>query len=107
MDLQVLAPVLGLNKVRGGHSAVLLRNARAKYCAGADQRFFHFYLPSGANGVPLNWILSDGVANRVWRSTEDEPSGNARELACMRAWFRQWTTGPAGSGGCYQCTCRD
>jgi hypothetical protein len=37
-------------------------------------------------------MLSDAVADRIWRSSEDEPSENDKELACMRALFRKWTS---------------
>ena len=105
VDLQVLAPVLGLNKVRSGHSAVVLRDARDYLCTSADQHFFHFYLPGGgATEMPLNWILSDAVADRIWRSTEDEPSGNAIELACMQALFRKWMGSSVDFSDGYLCT---
>lgn len=85
VDLQVLAPVIGLNNVRGGHSAVLLRYAANRHCTGGNQRFFHFYLPGGGSPqIPLNWVLSHDAAAHIWRSTEDEPIGNATELQKLR-----------------------
>jgi hypothetical protein len=42
---QILAPIMGLYHVRGGHSAVLLRQAHDQFC-GARLRFVHFYLPA-------------------------------------------------------------
>ena len=84
-DLQVLAPLLGLYNVRGGHSAALLRDAAAQYCPASAQRFFHFYLPGGGSTqIPLNWVLSYDAAQQIWRSTEDEPIGNSAELRVLR-----------------------
>ena len=72
--LQILAPLAGLNAVRGGHSAVLLRAARDTY----QERFFHFALP-GQDGreVPLNWVLSDATTAFIRGALgEDKMSGN-------------------------------
>jgi hypothetical protein len=111
--LQLLAPVLGLYNVRGGHAAVELRQARARYCAdstsptyqcdmphglpvrcvtpapeAARQRFFHFYLPGeGDKAVPLNWILSDSTARFIWDGAMKE-GGNPRETWIMHEAFR-------------------
>ena len=76
--LQILAPLAGLNAVRGGHSNVLLRQARQQY----GERFFHFFLPGdGGKEVPLNWVLSDATTAFIRRAiNEDKQSGNAREL---------------------------
>ena len=80
--LQLLAPVFGLYNVRGGHSAVVLRQAKADYCPNG---FFHFYLPGLKAGsgtekadVPLNWVLSDGTTARV-RAAMTEDDGNRTE----------------------------
>jgi hypothetical protein len=90
-DPQVLAPLLGVYNVRGGHSTVLLHDARTEFCADDNRRFFHFYLPgTGSPAIPMNWLLSDAAAERIWNSTTDEPIGNAQELRCMRAQFRYW-----------------
>jgi hypothetical protein len=80
--LQILAPLLGLNAVRGGHSAVLLRAARDKY----QERFFHFFLP-GQDGreVPLNWVLSDATTAFIRGAMNEEKlSGNKGELERLR-----------------------
>jgi len=45
-----LERVLGLYHVRGGHSAVLLRQAHDEYCLPRIH-FLHFYLPAD-NGNP-------------------------------------------------------
>jgi hypothetical protein len=82
-SLQLLAPVFGLYNVRGGHSAIVLRAAKADYC---DNAFFHFYLPGftanpgsvDKTDVPLNWLLSDGTTARV-RDAITEDAGNASE----------------------------
>jgi hypothetical protein len=76
--LQILAPLLGLDAARGGHSAVLLRAARATY----QERFFHFALP-GQDGreVPLNWVLSDKTTAFIRGAiAEEKLSGNNVEL---------------------------
>ena len=76
--LQILAPVLGLAAVRGGHSSLLLRQVRDQYGA----RFFHFFLP-GQDGkeVPLNWVLSDATTAFIRGAIkEDKLSGNDKEL---------------------------
>ncbi len=76
--LQILAPLVGLNAARGGHSAVLLRQARDKY----QERFFHFFLP-GQDGreVPLNWVLSDATTAFIRGAIcEQTLSGNRDEL---------------------------
>jgi hypothetical protein len=63
-----LAPLIGLYQARAGHVDALLRRARAEWCA-PQQAFFHFYLGArGAEPVPLNWVLSDEMAEHVWRS---------------------------------------
>ena len=80
--LQILAPLLGLNAVRDGHSAVLLRAARDKY----QERFFHFALP-GQDGreVPLNWVLSDATTAFIRAAMgEEKMSGNKGELERLR-----------------------
>ena len=85
---QLLAPVLGILDVRGSHSAVLLREARDRYCA-PRKAFFHFYLPGEDLGdVPLNWILSDAAAHFVWTAMDASGSGNAAESASLSDTFR-------------------
>jgi hypothetical protein len=76
--LQILAPLAGLNAVRGGHSAVLLRAARDTY----RERFFHFALPGQAGReVPLNWVLSDATTAFIRGAIcEQTLSGNRDEL---------------------------
>jgi hypothetical protein len=76
--LEPLTPFLGLVRVLGAHSAVLLREARQKYCPGS---FFHFYLPAqGDQQVPLNWILSEATAQFIWGAMDTPAtSGNAVE----------------------------
>ena len=80
--LQILAPLVGLNAARGGHSAVLLRQARDTY----QERFFHFVLP-GQDGreVPLNWVLSDATTAFIRGAmAEEKMSGNKGELERLR-----------------------
>ena len=76
--MQLLAPLAGLNAVRGGHSNVLLRQARDQY----GERFFHFFLPGdGGKEVPLNWVLSDGTTAFIRGAIkESKLSGNDKEL---------------------------
>ena len=72
----VLAPFIGLYSARGGHVDALLRRARAEWC-GTPQSFFHFYLGAlGRDPVPLNWVLSDEMANHVWLSAGLGDAGN-------------------------------
>jgi len=94
---QVLAPLAGLYHVRGGHSAVLLRQARDQLCGerggdGGRPRFVHFYLPADhGSPVPLNWVLSDAAARFIWGASTDggaftdEQVRNAAELARLDA----------------------
>lgn len=75
-SLQLLSPIMGLYNVRGGHAAVLLREARDAYCQVPDhedgktrQAFFHFYLPDRpGRSIPLNWMLSDETADFIWQA---------------------------------------
>jgi hypothetical protein len=65
--LQILAPLLGIYDVRSGHSTASLHQAREQYCSKERRSFFHFYLPRVAKkDVPLNWILSEDVADGLW-----------------------------------------
>jgi hypothetical protein len=86
---QVLAPAQGLYDVRGGHMAVLLREAAHRYCGKQEERrFFHFYLPGIAGrDVSLNWILSDATSVAVWDAIGNAGVDNDKELGCMRATF--------------------
>jgi hypothetical protein len=81
--LQILAPLTGLNAVRGGHSNVLLRQARDQY----GERFFHFFLP-GQDGkeVPLNWVLSDATTAFIRGAIKEAKlSANDKELQRLQA----------------------
>jgi hypothetical protein len=78
--LQILAPLMGLDHVRGGHSAVLLRQAHDQFC-GEPPRFVHFYLPADdGTPIPLNWLLSDKAARFIWSAFTDDQVSNAKEL---------------------------
>jgi hypothetical protein len=69
---EALAPIIGLNEARAGHVDALLRRARDLWCA-PHQSFFHFYLGArGSEPVPLNWVLSQRMADFVWRSAAPE-----------------------------------
>jgi hypothetical protein len=82
---QILAPLFGLYHVRGGHSAVLLRQAHDQFC-GARPRFVHFYLPADhGSPVPLNWVLSNKTARFIWTAFTDEQVLNATELKRLDA----------------------
>jgi hypothetical protein len=77
-----LAPLIGLYHARAGHVDALLRRARAEWCA-PRQAFFHFYLGAkGREAVPLNWVLSEGMAAHVWRSAG--VGANEAEAARLR-----------------------
>jgi hypothetical protein len=82
---QILAPVMGLYHVRGGHSAVLLRQAHDQFC-GARARFVHFYLPADEEGrpIPLNWVLSNKAAGSIWQAFTDRQVANAGELQRLK-----------------------
>jgi hypothetical protein len=83
--MQILAPLFGLYHVRGGHSAVLLRQAHDQFC-GSRPRFVHFYLPSEhGRPIPLNWVLSDRIAKFIWSAFTDEQVLNATELKRLDA----------------------
>ena len=72
----ILAPLIGLYHARSGHVDALLRRARAEWCT-PTQSFFHFYLgPRGADPVPLNWVLSDEMADHIWRSAAHGDAGD-------------------------------
>jgi hypothetical protein len=86
---QFLVPLIGLSAVRGGHSHALLKEAQEEYCdQGGQQAFFHFYLYS-ADGfdVPLNWMLSEKVADYIWDDAI-AVCGNAAELMNLEAALR-------------------
>jgi hypothetical protein len=69
---EAIAPIIGLNQARAGHVDALLRRARDAWCE-PQQAFFHFYLGAvGAEPVPLNWVLSQRMADHVWRSAAPE-----------------------------------
>jgi hypothetical protein len=83
--LQILAPLMGLYHVRGGHSAVLLRQAHDQFC-NPRARFFHFYLPAyQGHDIPLNWVLSDTIAAFIWHAFTDDQVANATELQRLKA----------------------
>jgi hypothetical protein len=78
--LQILAPLFELYHVRGGHSAVLLRQAHDQFCDGRS-RFVHFYLPADdGRRIPLNWVLSNATAQFIWQAFTDAQVLNATEL---------------------------
>jgi hypothetical protein len=83
---QILAPIMGLYHVRGGHSAVLLRQAYDQFC-DAHPRFVHFYLPADeGRPIPLNWVLSNATAGFIWHNAfADEQVLNAGELKRLEA----------------------
>ena len=83
--LQILAPLFGLYHVRGGHSAVLLRQAHDQFC-GPRPRFVHFYLPAEhGRPIPLNWVLSNGTARFIWSAFGDDQVSNAKEVNRLNA----------------------
>jgi len=65
---QFLVPLNGLTAVRGGHSRAFLQQAMNDFCdEGGQQAFFHFYLYDAEKfSVPLNWSLSEKVADYIW-----------------------------------------
>jgi hypothetical protein len=87
---QILAPLFGLYHVRGGHSAVLLRQAHDQFC-GEPPRFVHFYLPADDSGrpIPLNWVLSNAIGRFIWRAFTDKQVSNASELERLGAALKQ------------------
>jgi hypothetical protein len=86
---QILAPLFGLYHVRGGRSAVLLRQAHDQFCSGRP-RFVHFYLPAdNGHPIPLNWVLSDPTARFIRTAFTDEQVLNATELGTSMMRWRQ------------------
>jgi hypothetical protein len=81
--LELLVPVLGLYHTVGAHAAVVLREARDKYCAPDGRNaFFHFYLFTPPDGdIPLNWLLSPStvMAIRNQLSLNGKPDGNGND----------------------------
>lgn len=107
---QLLVPLLGLSAVRDGHSHVALKEAQQGYCAEAGhQAFFNFYLYNGRDfDVPLNWVLSEKVAQFIWSDTDGALSAcwNEAEQKNLRATLdappESWTPG-AKPRGVYAC----
>jgi hypothetical protein len=89
---QIFAPFSGLYHVRGGHSAVLLRQAHDEFCPSG--RFAHFYLAEidHAN-VPLNWVLSSTLAEKIWEAAGKDNPLSSKEIVRLRA----VSTGGAGA----------
>lgn len=82
---QALAPLMGVMNVRSAHSQWLLRLTRDHYCRASAPSFFHFYLYRPANeDVPLNWVLSDRIAEYIWH-TAITLCGNRQERERMHA----------------------
>lgn len=92
---QIFAPLAGLYHVRGGHSAVLLRQAHDEFCPDRDHyRFAHFYLPayngpdvippSKGTDVPLNWVLSTKTGQFIWGAFTDGQVKNFSELQNLK-----------------------
>jgi len=91
--LQLLAPVLALYNVRGGHSAVALRDAVAAMCSADEPRFFHFYLPARKvdgvpREVPMNWVMSTDTADFIWQAMRDDRVGEAVDVGNAGEWDR-------------------
>jgi hypothetical protein len=83
--MQIIAPLIGLYHVRGGHSAVLLRQVHDQFC-GTHPRFVHFYLPADqGRPVPLNWVLSNAIARFIWTAFTDDQVSNAMEMNRLKA----------------------
>ena len=92
---QFLVPLNGLTAVRSGHSRALLQQALADFCDEAGQQaFFHFYLYNASDfDIPLNWSLSERVADFIWDKDMDV-CGNAADsqnlLATLRVKPEDW-----------------
>jgi hypothetical protein len=85
MAADVLAPLVGLNQARAGHVDAVLRRARAAWCGGPTQGFFHFYLGArGEEPVPLNWVLSRQMADHVWLSAGHGAAGDEGDDVFVR-----------------------
>jgi hypothetical protein len=87
---QILAPLVGLYHVPGGHSAVLLRQAHDQFCE-VPSRFVHFYLPADDKGraIPLNWVLSNKTGRFIWAAFNSAQVSNATELERLGRALRQ------------------
>ncbi len=86
---QFLVPLNGLTAVRGGHSRALLQQALEDFCdEGGQQAFFHFYLYNSPEAdVPLNWSLSEDIADYIWNDAIDA-CGNAAERKNLTSTLR-------------------
>jgi hypothetical protein len=86
---QFLVPLAGLTAVRSGHSRALLQQALEDFCdEGGQQAFFHFYLYDAPDfDVPLNWSLSEAVADFIWDDAIDV-CGNAADRKNLVATLR-------------------
>ena len=84
--LQLMAPIEGVYTARSGHSNVALRDGRRQFCwTKSGQSFFHFYLYSTeGHDIPLNWLLSSGTADYIWRH-ELKCCGNKTEFMRLQA----------------------
>ena len=78
--IQFLAPLLGLYATRVGHANLMLREASAVYCP--RHAFFHLYLYRKNEDVPLNWVLSQPMADYIWKDALQE-GGNKAELDAL------------------------
>ena len=87
---QILAPLIGLYHVRGGHSAVLLRQAYDQFCE-PHPRFVHFYLPADdGRPIPLNWVLSNATARFIWTAFADKQVLNGSEWKRLGEALKPW-----------------
>ena len=86
---QFLVPLSGLTAVRSGHSRALLQQALRNYCdEGGQQAFFHFYLYNAPDfDIPLNWSLSEKVADFIWNDAI-EVCGNKADRSNLIATLR-------------------
>ncbi|MEI9995765.1 MAG: hypothetical protein WDM91_14310 [Rhizomicrobium sp.] len=108
-DSQFLVPLIGLAAVRSGHSRALLQQALEDFCGeGGQQAFFDFYLYSAPDfTIPLNWSLSERVADFIWDGSM-ATCGNVAErrnlVATLTLPGTAWKTGgDLGGRSLYAC----
>jgi hypothetical protein len=96
---QFFAPIGGINAVRMGHGAAVLREIRDTYCNGS-QNFFHFYLlDTEEHVVPLNWTVSKTMASYIWDTAMKE-EGNQNQYEKLKELLeRRRHNGEVGTHG--------
>jgi hypothetical protein len=104
--VQALVPLLGLYSVRGGHSDWILRRVAQEYCGADEQRFFHFYLYREDEDVPLNWVLSRQISEKIWNAVNYCAADRTRPDQAESHALTKLLTGAASAGQDVECPVR-